>query len=195
MKMIQSVALLKKRCAMMVDRNLITFKMADSGDKKRIKTWLGEDHVKEYWDKTKEVEANFCHFIEGNKDRFDYWVVLYDDKPIGLIRVCDAKNPDPKTGETVDYLAVWLEPEGETWIIDLIIGEKSFLGKGLSDLIIHQFGQTQKPYVTAFLVDPEVKNEKALHIYEKAGFTRVSTFIQGQGFFKGKPHYLLKLKI
>jgi RimJ/RimL family protein N-acetyltransferase len=95
----------------------------------------------------------------------------------------------------LDYMIPWLEPEGKTLTIDFAIGEEAFLGKGLSSETLKKFAEDQEPSVSALLVDPEVKNEKAIHVYEKAGFIRVSTFIRGQGFFRGKPHYLLKMKI
>ena len=82
-----------------------------------------------------------------------------------------------------------------TLTIDFAIGEKSFLGKGFSAVTLKRFAEVQEPTVTAFLVDPEVKNERAVHVYDKAGFVKVGTFIRGKGFFKGKPHYLMKMKI
>ncbi|MBS0604196.1 MAG: GNAT family N-acetyltransferase [Verrucomicrobia bacterium] len=173
----------------------ITFKKAVKTDKKLIKSWFDKPHVKEYWDNSKEMWDNVESYLEGDKILFDYWICLYDKEPYGLIMTSDAAEPDPRTKKQLDYFIPWIEPEGTTLTIDFMIGEKAFLGKGLSDLTLKKFAEVQEPSVTAFLVDPEVKNEKALHVYEKAGFVRVSTFIRGQGFFKGKPHYLLKMKI
>lgn len=172
----------------------ITFEIAGSSDKKKVQTWLKQPHVKEYWDATQEIWTNFTDFIEGDKKGYDYWICLYKEKPYGLIRTSNALMPDPKTGKPFDPIISWVESEGATLIIDLIIAEE-FLGKGLADLTFKRFSEIQEPEVSAFLVTPEVKEEKAMHVYEKAGFVKVSTFIRGQGFFKGKPHYILKLRL
>jgi RimJ/RimL family protein N-acetyltransferase len=107
----------------------------------------------------------------------------------------DASEIDPNKPQNHDYMVPWIEPEGKTLTTDFMIGEKAFLGKGLADITLKKFAESQDPSVTALLVDPEVKNAKAIHIYEKTGFIRVSTFTRGEGFFKGVPHYLMKLKI
>jgi aminoglycoside 6'-N-acetyltransferase len=165
------------------------FNKATSADKKLVDKWLGLPHVKEYWDKSKEIAKKF------GDPHFDFWICLCDEEPFALIITTDASNPDAATRQVLDYLVPWLEPEGKTLLIDFAITEKAYLGKGIASETLHKFAQAQELSVKAFLADPEVKNEKALHIYEMAGFVKVSTFIEGKGFFKGKPHYLLKMKI
>jgi RimJ/RimL family protein N-acetyltransferase len=178
-----------------MDTQKITFKKALKTDKDLVRGWLKKSHVKEYWDNTEEIGENFESYLKGSKALFDYWICLYDKVPFGLIITSDASTPEPGQNETPDYSVPWLEPEGMTLLIDFVIGEKSFLGKGYSSATLSKFAKVQEPSVTAFLADPEVKNEKGIHVYEKAGFVKVSTFIRGKGFFKGKPHYLMKLKI
>ncbi len=178
-----------------MDSQKITFKKAAKTDKKLVREWLDKPHVKEYWDNSKEMWDNFESYLKGSKILFDYWICLFNKEPFGLIMTSDASEPDPVTKEVLDYMVPWIEPEGKTLTIDFAIGEEVFLGKGLSSETLKKFAEAQDPSIKAFLVDPEVKNEKALHVYEKAGFVKVTTFIRGQGFFRGKPHYLLKMKI
>lgn len=173
----------------------ISFRKTKKTDKKFLKEWFNKDHVKEFWDKSVEMWKNCESYLDGDKQLFDYWICLYDSKPYGLIITSDASEADPHKLENHDHTVPWIEPEGKTLTIDLIIGEKSFLGKGLAEITLKKFAEKQDPSVTALLVDPEVKNAKAIHIYEKVGFVRVSTFTRGEGFFKGVPHYLMKLKI
>ena len=177
-----------------MDAQKITFKEATKADKKLVRGWLDKPHVKEYWDNSKKMWDNFESYLKGDKILFDYWICSYDKEPFGLIMTSDASEQDPDTKKQEDHLIPWIEPEGTTLAIDFAIGEESFLGKGFSYATLKRFAETRGPSITAFLIDPEVKNERAIHVYEKAGFTRVSTFIRGQGFFKGSPHYLFKLK-
>jgi RimJ/RimL family protein N-acetyltransferase len=167
----------------------ITFRKATKADQKLIKGWLDKPHVKEHWDDRKEIVEHL------ENPQFHYWICLSDQKPFGLIITSDASQPDPATQEVFDHIVPWIEPEGKTLIIYILIGEKAFLDRGLSSESLTMFAKAQGASVSAFLADPEVKNEKALHIYEKVGFVKVSTFIRGKGFFRGNPHYLLKLKI
>lgn len=171
----------------------ITFKKAAKSDKDLVKGWLKKSHLKEYWDNREEMWENFESYLKGHKMLFDYWICSYDKQPFGLILTSDAAEPQSDQKQTPDHVVPWLEPEGITLILDFVIGEKSFLGKGYASATLKRFAEVQDQNVTAFLVDPEVKNERGIHVYEKAGFVKVATFIRGEGFFKGKPHYLMKL--
>ncbi len=197
--MIVSMALLRKNEACdpegLMDIDKITFKKAQKSNKDLVQGWLKKAHVKEYWDNSEEMWENFESYLKGRKVLFDYWICFYDKVPFGMIMTSDASEPEPGQKEPLDHFIPWLESEGMTLTIDFVIGEKSFLGKGLGSQTLQKFAEVQDPNVTAFLVDPEVKNERAVHVYEKAGFAKVSTFIRGKGFFKGKPHYLMKMKI
>lgn len=173
----------------------ITFKKATKADKDLITGWLKKSHVKEHWDNPEELLEDFETFLKGKKLRHEYWICSYDKQPFALLLTIDASEPEPGQRQTSDVFIPWLELEGMTLLIDFAICEKSFLKKGLSSETIKKFSQTVDPHVSALLADPEVKDERAVHVYEKAGFVKVATFIRGEGFFKGQPHYLMKLKI
>jgi RimJ/RimL family protein N-acetyltransferase len=173
----------------------ISFRKASKKDKELIIGWFKKPHLKGYWDNAEEIHEQFNLFLSGKKAHYEYWICSCDKEPFALILTADASEPEHNHKQAPDYIVPWLEPEGQTLLIDFAICEKSFLGKGLSETTLKQFAQMQEPHVTAFLAAPEVKNEQGIHVYEQAGFARVGTFIRGQGFFKGKPHYLLKMKI
>jgi RimJ/RimL family protein N-acetyltransferase len=183
------------RTRLNIDDKKISFRKAQKADKKLLKEWFNKPHVKEFWDNRQKMWDNCEAYLNGHKELFDYWICLYDSEPFGLMMTSDASEPNKGKDQAPDHFIPWIEPEGTTLTIDFMIGEKSFLGKGLAHLTLKKFAESQDSSVKAFLVDPEVKNGKAIHIYEKAGFVRVSTFTRGEGFFKGKPHYLLKMKI
>jgi RimJ/RimL family protein N-acetyltransferase len=174
-----------------MDSKKITFKKAAKADKKLIQQWLGTPHVKEYWDSPKEVLDQFDSTFKEENNPFTFWICLHDKTPFALILTTDAHHPK----EIHDHLAPWIEQEGTTLLIDFVIGDEAFIGKGLSAQTLIKFAKDHKSSISALLCIPEVKNEKGLHVFEKAGFARVSTFIKGKGFFKGKPHYLLKMKL
>jgi len=75
-----------------------------------------------------------------------------------------------------------------------LIGNKKFLGKGLSYSTLKAFQKFLGDQVTALLIDPECENSKAVHVYEKAGFKTVSTFTPNEGEFSGLLHFLMKWK-
>ena len=88
-------------------------------------------------------------------------------------------------------LLPYIEPQGKTWTIDFMIGEESFLGRGLSYKALSKF-MDQMDDVEAFLIDPEVSNTKAIHVYEKAGFVKIDRFTSKSGYFSGIEHILMK---
>lgn len=189
----RKVVIIIFRGEMMINQS-ISFKKALKTDKDLIRKWLKAAHVQEYWENSELIWDHFEHYLKG-AHLFDFWICSADKKPFGLIITSDASAPESGQKHTPDPFIPWLEEEGMTLLIDFVIAEKALLGKGLSSITLQRFATFQDSNVTAFLADPEVKNERALHVYEKAGFVKVGTFIRGKGFFKGKPHYLMKMKI
>lgn len=179
----------------MMDTQKIAFKKAGKSDQKLIQAWLDKPHIKEYWDNAQEIMARFESSLKKGEDHRNFWICFYHQEPFGLMITLDVTVPNPHAKEILDHLTPWIEPEGKTLIFDFVIAEEVFLGKGLASEVLKKFIEVLDVSDKALLADPEVKNEKGIHILEKAGFVKVSTFIRGQGFFRGKPHYLLKLKI
>jgi RimJ/RimL family protein N-acetyltransferase len=149
-----------------MDAKKISFRKAKKTDKKFLKEWFQKEHVQEFWDNSPEMWENCESYLDGNKQLFDYWICLYNSKPFGLILTSDASEEGPNKPGSTDYMVPWIEPEGKTLTIDFMIGEKAFLGKGLAHLTLKKFAESQDSIVAALLVDPEVKNAKAIHIYE-----------------------------
>ena len=120
--------------------------------------------------------------LPKDEDAFERWICLCDGHPVGLILSQEASKCQKQLQEP---LAHWVE--GLTLLIDIVVGDEAAM-----ELCPRGFSVSHK---AVLLAAPEVQEEKKLEILEKAGFVKVSTFILGQGFFKGKPHYLLKLKV
>ena len=77
-------------------------------------------------------------------------------------------------------------------VLDVLIGEEKFLGKGLSHRMILEFLRDKFPHVSKVLIDPEASNTKAIHVYEKAGFKKVEQFIPD---YNPTPHWMMHLKM
>lgn len=75
------------------------------------------------------------------------------------------------------------QPAGETWGIDLFIREERWLGRGLAVPLICAFLthlRERRPALGRGLIDPEVRNERARHVYRKAGFSVLGR-VEGEG--------------
>jgi RimJ/RimL family protein N-acetyltransferase len=66
---------------------------------------------------------------------------------------------------------------------------------GLSWRTLQAFAKSASQDVSALLVDPEAANEKAIHIYNKAGFIKVGEFVRKEGIFVNKLHFVMKMKL
>jgi hypothetical protein len=56
------------------------------------------------------------------------------------------------------------------------------------------FSWLNEPHTDTFFIDPDVKNPRAKHVYEKAGFEFIADFLlEGNGCFSGRQtHFLVK---
>ena len=80
----------------------------------------------------------------------------------------------------------------KTYAIDFMIGNDEFVGKHLSSLTLRTFIEKYSDEeADTFIIDPEFENELAFKCYKGAGFKVVDTFIKDDGYFEGKPHYLM----
>ncbi|WP_052675756.1 GNAT family N-acetyltransferase [Paenibacillus sp. IHBB 10380] len=169
--------------------NKITFIKADMSHLEIVIEWFNSPHVQEFWGTGDYTRNNFTNnIVNGTKELFDYWVASYDNEPFSLIMTSDASEDTP------EHLVPFLEPDGLTLTLDFLIGNKKYLEKGLSYPTINEFQNFLNDQISALLIDPESNNSKAIHVYEKAGFNKVSTFIPDEGDFSGKSHDLMKWK-
>lgn len=172
----------------------LTFHPVEETHKELILKWLQEDHVKAffYGDGVKNTLKNlelFCQGINNNGSyTFHHWIAFCDNTPFAFIMTSPIEGP---YDEHDDYKK-WYIDNKKTYTLDLLIGEKKFLGKGLAHIMIQQFILDQYADADYFLIDPEAANTKAIHIYQKAGFKKVGTLFPA---FNPKPHIMLRLKV
>lgn len=168
----------------------LSFQLASAKDKTLIRSWWTKPHVMEFWDNTPEAWMNVENYFLGKKELFDYWIASFDAEPFALLMTSDASE-----GTTPENpMFTWLAPEGLTVTVDFMIGEEKFLGLGLSYKVLHAFGIfLHARGVNALLIDPEIENKKAIHVYERAGFKIVESFIRKSGAFAGIEHLMMKM--
>lgn len=70
----------------------------------------------------------------------------------------------------------WFVHGKQTFTLDLFIGSKEFLGKGLSTKMIHNFILDKFMYADYFIINPAKSNSKAVYVYQKVGFKKVDEF-------------------
>jgi aminoglycoside 6'-N-acetyltransferase len=150
------------------DKLNITFAPLKEDDFETLFRWLQESHVKKWW-KDKEfgclntIIEKYSPYLE-NKNGVWAFIVSIDGKKIGFIQYYFA-TPGKTDGAGIDFY----------------IGEKEYLNKGISNLIIKDFLDQKVFKLFKFCIaDPDKKNIYAIRTLEKAGFTvhsKVEDFI------------------
>ncbi len=158
----------------MLNSHKISFRKLEVGDIPQIHKWLKEPHVHEWYDRDKknsleEVTAEYTKYITG-EDKMDGYLVCIENKAIGYIqkyRIWDW----PEFAKALGY-------DKSTVAIDIFIGDKKFIGKGLGCCFIKKFLKEivfKEEGIRTCLIDPEPENKRAIKSYEKAGFRYVKT--------------------
>ena len=142
--------------------------------------WLESPHVKTWWDPDiqwtpKLIQEKYGSYtkgyklVEGEPKEIHGFIIHADAIPVGYIQLYDAHD-FPKVvslGGLPQSMAA----------IDILIGEKAYLGKKLGSfavaLFLKQFCEGR--YETV-LVDPETQNRVAVRMYERAGFMKIRDF-------------------
>jgi RimJ/RimL family protein N-acetyltransferase len=163
--------------------------------------WLEEPHIREFWDNSQEHKDDILNFIHGRKQHYfygttQYWLGYIEDQPFSFIL------SDPilaSQADTTDLQKKHLSKTGRTIILDFCIGCKEFIGKGLAAPILKAFMTFYHaeidPTTDTFFIDPNENNPRAVHVYKKAGFEVVGSYISANGFFVGNQTSLMVKKL
>ena len=146
----------------------ITFKPLQDSHFPLLLKWLETPHVKAWWDQDVHwtpalIKEKFGSYAQGYKAEkglkklIQAYIVYAGDEPIGYIQIYNAHD-FPR--EDNDSLADFPDSLAS---LDIFIGEKEFLGKGLGSRIIKQFlVEYVDPHFDACLIDPDTANIKAV---------------------------------
>jgi len=144
---------------------MISFRKMKKSDIEMVIKWIREDHVLEYWVSAQNVSDEMLYKKYNErliKDDIETFIISIKSTPIGLIQTyfMDSFNP---------YNILDISSKG----IDLFIGEREFVNKGYGTRVIIEFLKLwvfSNPDIQYACIDPEVANERAIHVYKKVGF-------------------------
>ena len=136
-----------------------------------IETWLQEPHVRAWW---RDPQRQY-DLIAGDlpDPKIDLHLVHLADVPFAYLQdYCVQDWMQPHLADL---------PQG-TRAIDLFIGDPNFLGQGHGAGLVRQFAQDLIDAGTPqVVIDPEVKNTRALRAYAKAGFKNLGHYETDEG--------------
>jgi RimJ/RimL family protein N-acetyltransferase len=159
----------------MQNENKISFRRLRVDDLSLLHKWLNEPFVKEWYgrDEASDIDSLVKKYnprIEG-KEPTDCYIVYYENSLFGFIQTY-------KISDYPDYsLQLNISTEGIAGV-DLFIGEQMFVGKGLGSRMLRKFLKEivfVRGEISACIVDPELKNIRAIKSYEKVGFKHFRT--------------------
>lgn len=133
-----------------------------------IHTWFHEPHVQFFYSlrtwTIEEVCQKLTPYIQG-VGGMECYIISIDKTPVGYIQ-CYPVKEHPWDNQNLDEEIIQ-NAAG----MDLFIGEKKFIARGLGYQILEAF---LKNYIwTRYkycLVDPDIRNERSIRLFKKCGF-------------------------
>ena len=146
-----------------IDKNAISLRLASSDDFSIIEIWLNKEYIKKWYGEPKEWLLEIRN-DSGAFSWLNHYIVIYNNIPIGFCQYYDCSKT-PKGFEWDN------EPQG-TFAIDYLIGEETYLKKGLGSVIVQQLFQliSSLESPTQFVADPVPENTDSIRLLVKNGF-------------------------
>lgn len=171
------------------------FKPVTASQRTLLHAWLEQDYIQQWihgvgLQNTLKGLETFLKRQESGKptdsyaDITNHWLGYDGDKPfVYLLTTCLAKDDH---NEYTRYS----ETAGPFITLDIFIGDTAYLGQGLASQVIKEFLLSRFPEVREIFIDPEKSNVRAVHVYQKVGFSIVGEFIAP---WHPVPHHVMKL--
>jgi RimJ/RimL family protein N-acetyltransferase len=138
-------------------------------DLELLDDWFVREHVARWWPECQtpeQVRAEFLPALEG-RDPCDVYLIELDERPVGLIQ----------TYLYASYAeSAHLDLEQDVAGVDLFVGEAELLGRGLGPRVLEAFLAEHvfaRADTIACAAEVDVRNERSLRAFAKAGFRRV----------------------
>ncbi len=145
----------------------VSFRGVTESDAPLLHGWMHEPHVIPYWQMDIPFEDYRNHLEHALADDHQKLLIgTINGRPISYWETYWVK--DDLIGNYYDFNAY---DQG----IHLLIGNKDYLGKGyiyplLMTMLHHQFQASKTKKVIA---EPDIQNEKMIHVFERCGFSRM----------------------
>jgi len=177
---------------------MYSFRPVTPADLSLVFDWLDTPHIQEFWDNSQAHRDDIAHFTKGRPSASSYfngmnhyWLGLHNLTPFSFI----ITHEENDTTDPPPYFRPYLAKEGLTIGLDFCIGAPAFIGKKMAASTLKAFMtfyvKDVAPTTKTFLIDPFLSNPRAVHVYEKAGFQKVCTFEQENGYFQGRKGILM----
>ena len=175
---------------MVIKLENIEFKPLEELDFELLHKWYNTGFVNEWFGKElkkwsyNDILNKYKPYINGQKPT-NAFIILYDKLKIGYIQTYFLSNyPEYKELVNADNYSAGL---------DLFIGEKEYIHKGLGSIIIRKF-LIEKVFINneinKCVIGPEPKNLSAIKAYEKVGFRYIRSIKTPE---EDEPEYIMEI--
>ncbi len=160
---------------------MITFRPLERADRTRLRDWLNQPHVYEWWGvpsgvpdsiggpgddaaTLEQVDAEYGDSFDGTgtDQRF---VIVVDGEAIGMAQWY-------RLSDSPEYAEAIGEPDGAG--MDLFLGDPGRTGAGLGPRVIDAFVTGvvfAEPGIGRCVAGPDVRNERSVRAFARAGFS------------------------
>lgn len=143
-----------------------------------ILKWIAQKHINEWLhgDGLQNTINDLEEFVTGGQPWATHWIAYDNELPFAYLLTSE---PEKSPKHPVNAIT-----------LDLFICRLDYLGKGWAVSMIQDFILSHFPDIDEVLIDPEMSNTRAVHVYQKAGFKIIGDFIAS---WHPVPHYKMLL--
>jgi aminoglycoside 6'-N-acetyltransferase len=156
---------------MLFKKENVSVRQLQEADIPLLTKWLSDPTVLEFYegrDRPHNEEMVRSTFVEKKSgDPVLGCIITYEDQEIGYIQFYPADEEDKQGyGYTSEELIYGM---------DQFIGEPQYWNKGIGTCLVTGMVQylLEEKGATKVIMDPQVRNTRAIHCYEKCGFEKV----------------------
>ena len=143
----------------------ISIRIVDNTDIDLLKTWLNKDYILQWY----HAPDDWLAEINGRHDTYSWihhFIVMDGEIPIGFCQYYDCYDAN----DMEDWYDVI--KSGDTFSIDYLIGNESYLGRGYGKSIVKLLTETvwQKERAKQIIVQPDEDNHASNHVLMANGY-------------------------
>lgn len=147
---------------------MIEFALLNESHFPLLHRWLSKPHVQKFYSlrdwSQEDIKQKYLPYLT-HENGIHGFCVLMDGNAIGYIQYYHVKD-HPWPGQDFESEVI-----DEAAGLDLFIGEEQFCGRGYGVEIIEGFIQSYLwNYFRYCIVDPDMRNEASIRLFEKVGF-------------------------
>lgn len=162
--------------------NRLTVRRLEETDAGLLAKWLSDPRVLAYYegrDRPHDLELVNQHFFDRDESS-TRCIIQYDGQDIGYIQYYCITDEERQEYGYLDFT-------GSIFGMDQFIGETTFWNRGIGTELITSMVRYLMFHEGAgkIIMDPQAWNERALRVYEKAGFIK-KKYLKGHEWHEGE---------